>query len=239
MILNTHWIISFFLYHLHLLSSATLVQPVWTFHSPEVCGTLMNKHDGCWVSSKTFRLWRFRWQLEAQTALSACQEYHFHSPNIQWIYHADLVRNEGNFLWFFTKFSCTITLKGKILSEESYEQYPDLESFAISSVPPLEFSSALYTQVISTLSCNPPSYVGVQAPEVFSVVELSFCHLLVSWSKQFGRSGPVLVTSQSIHRDFCISSNDSVVTPVALVRQSRFRLKRNTHQQLHPTCMCI
>ena len=130
-------------------------------------------------------------------------------------------------------------LKGKIILEESPEQYPDLENFANSAVLSLEFSSTPYTQVISTVSCNPSSYMGAQAPDVFSLAQLSPYCLLLSWPKQLGRAGPVLVMSQNIRRVFCVSSNDSVVSPVALVRQPGFSLKRNPHQQLYPTCMCI
>lgn len=118
--------------------------------------------------------------------------------------------------------------KGKIIPEESPEQYPDVEDFGITAVLPLEFSSTPYTQAISTLSCSPPFYMGAQAPDVFCLARLSSYRLLLSWPKQLGRPGPVLMC-QSILRVFGVSSNGSVVSPVALVRQSGFRLRRDPH----------
>lgn len=44
---------------------------------------------------------------------------------------------------------------------------------------------------------------------------------------------------ESEHHDFfCVSSDNSVVSPVALVRKSGYMLIRNPRQQLHSTFMC-
>lgn len=133
------------------------------------------------------------------------QEFHFCSLNIQCTYVdlADLVRSEGNYFLFYWVL-CIIMSKGKIIAEESPEQYPELQNFAISAVLLLEFTSTPYIQIISTPSCNPPAHMGAQVPVVFILAQLSPHHLLLSWPKQLGRPGPVLVMSQSIHRVFML-----------------------------------
>lgn len=108
------------------------------------------------------------------------------------------------FLLFFAEFYVPLCQKGKITAEESPEQYPEVQNFVISAVLLLEFASTPHIQIASTPSCNSPPHMGAQVPDVLSLAQLSPHHLLLSWLKQLGRPGPVLVMSQSIHRVFML-----------------------------------
>lgn len=154
------------------------------------------------------------------------QEFHFCSLNMQCTYIdlADLVRSEGNsFLFFFYWVLCIIMSKEKITAEETPEQYPELQNFVISAVLLLEFASTPYTQIISTYSCNSPTPQGSSGSRCIQLGTVQPSPFTPFLAEAAGKVWTCPCCESEHSQGFHVTSENSVVTPVALERQSGFR----------------